>query len=85
MQRVIASIVGIGVFVAIGSLAIFDLTSSPPLLPPDSCTLVRRLLLPDTCVCSTSGGTCIWASTRPYLIFFTQAVSCPTLCDIRIP
>ena len=86
MQPVMA-LVGIAIVVLV-VLVIVDVASTPaPTAPPSggTCSLVRRLVLPDTCVCSAAGGTCIWATTRPYLIFFTQAASCPTLgCDIVV-
>jgi hypothetical protein len=87
MKAVIVSLVGIALLVFV-VLVIVDVvrTPAPTTAPPGgTCTLVRRLGLPDTCFCSAAGGTCIWATTRPYLIFFTQAASCPTLCDIAIP
>jgi hypothetical protein len=87
MQAAIGSIIGIVVLVVV-VLIVVDVANTPaPTNPPGggTCTLVHRIILPDTCVCSTAGGHCSWTTTRPYLIFFTQAASCPTLgCDIDL-
>jgi len=87
MRAVIGSVIGIGILVIV-ALIIVDVAGTPaPTGPPGggTCTLVRRIVLPDTCVCSAAAGTCGWATTRPYLLFFKQAASCPSLCDIVIP
>jgi hypothetical protein len=81
------SFIGIGILVIV-VLVIVDVAGTPaPTAPPGdgTCTMVRRIVLPDTCVCSAAGGTCGWATTRPYLLFFTQAASCPSFCDWVIP
>jgi len=87
MQTVIGSLLGIAVVVIV-VLIIVDVARTPPPTtqpPAGTCTLVHRIVLPDTCVCSAAGGTCGWITTRPYLIFFTQAASCPTLgCDVKL-
>jgi len=87
MWTAIGSLIGIGILVIV-ALVIVDVAKTPaPTGPPGggTCTLVRRIVLPDTCVCSAAGGTCGWLTRRPYLLFFTQAASCPSLCDLVIP
>jgi hypothetical protein len=87
MQTLIGGLVGIAVVVVV-VLIIVDVASTPPPTtqpPGGTCTLVHKIVLPDTCVCSAAGGTCHPATTRPYLIFFTQAASCATLgCDVKL-
>jgi hypothetical protein len=47
--------------------------------------LVRRIVLPDICICSTDGSHCLANKTRPYLIFFTQDAECPSLGCLAVP
>jgi hypothetical protein len=77
-------VVGCIVIVAIVVLIIVDASSKPPPAPQETCTLVHHIVLPDNCVCSIAGRTCGSLTTRPYLIFWTQAATCPTLCDIDL-
>ena len=77
-------IIGILVMVVL-VVVIIDVATNPPPAPQNRCSLDTNILLPDTCVCSKAGGRCTWLSTRPYLIFFTQAASCTTFCDIELP
>jgi hypothetical protein len=87
MQTVIGSVLGIAVIVIV-VLIVVDVTSTPAPTTPGpvgTCTLVHRIVLPDTCVCSVKGGSCTAVTTRPYLIFFTQAASCPSLGCAVIP
>ncbi|PYI98842.1 MAG: hypothetical protein DME98_02810 [Verrucomicrobia bacterium] len=90
MRPLIPAFLGIVVIVVV-VLIIIDVvrtlgpTSSKP-TDQGTCTLVRRIVLPDYCSCSVAGKTCTAATTRPYAVFFTQAASCPTLaCDLQLP
>jgi hypothetical protein len=83
MHTVIGGIVGILILV-VAVLIVVDVASTPAPTGVDTCSLVHRYVLPDTCVCLTAGRTCSWFTTRPYLFFFTQAASCGTLCDIDL-
>jgi hypothetical protein len=93
MRKKRISISGIGplpvvvviVIIAVIVVIIIDATRTPPAAPPETCTLVRHIVLPDNCVCSTAGRSCTPTATRPYLVFWTQAAACPTLaCDIDL-
>ena len=89
MRPLILPFLGI-VLVVVVVLIIIDVASAPgptSSTPTDagSCTLVRRLFLPDYCSCSVAGKTCTAVTTRPYAVSFTQAASCSTLgCDIDL-
>ena len=79
----IVVIVGI-VIVAVAILIAVDASRTAPPNPQETCTLVRHIVLPDNCVCSVAGRTCSPFTTRPYLIFFKQAATCGTLCDVDL-
>jgi hypothetical protein len=88
MRTVSGCLIGAAIIVIV-VLIIVDVARTPASTAAPgkgTCSLVRRIILPDTCVCSAAGATCSWVTTRPYSIFFTQAASCPTLgCDINVP
>jgi len=81
----VVALLAIGVAIVV-VLIIVDVTRKPPpATPQETCTLVRHIVLPDNCVCSTAGKTCTPTKTRPYLFFWTQAAACATLgCDIDL-
>ena len=70
-------------------LIIIDVARSGPSVPgpTGTCVLIRRIVLPDICSCTSVGGpSCPIATTRPYLFFWRQAASCvtPTLGCTRL-
>ena len=80
----VVALIGVAIVVVV-VLIIVDVAHTPPPAPQDTCTLVRHIVLPDACVCSTAGKSCHPTRTRPYLIFFQQAAEYPTLgCDVDL-
>ena len=72
---------GIGVVtVIVGVVLVVVDVASTPTPPTGSCVLVTRIILPDICVasCTPTEQIDCTATTRPYLIFFTQAATCIT-------
>jgi hypothetical protein len=89
MRAVIPAFVGIAIIVGV-VLIIIDVARTPGRTSPPSdtqgtCPLVRRIVLPDVCICSLDGKDCGAMTTRPYAVFFTQAASCPGLGCTAIP
>jgi hypothetical protein len=70
-----AIIAVVGVFVVlVVVLIVVDATRTPPATPQETCTLVRHIVLPDNCVCSTAGKRAVRGPKQgPYLFFWTQA------------
>ncbi|PYL10367.1 MAG: hypothetical protein DME34_00690 [Verrucomicrobia bacterium] len=80
----VVALLAIGVAIVV-VLIIVDVTRKPPAAPPDTCSLVHHIILPDNCVCSNPKGVCFPTQTRPYLIFWTQAAAYNTLgCAIDL-
>ena len=80
-----AAIIGVAIVVVIVLIIVDATRTPPPATPQETCTLVRHIVLPDNCVCSTAGKSCTPTKTRPYLVFWTQAAACATLgCDIDL-
>jgi len=67
-------------------VVVVDLTGTPALDPKqDACLMDRNILLPDRCLCSREPRPDCTATTRPYLIFFTQSATCVTLGCVQLP
>src|SRR5437879_1823205 len=47
----VVALLAIGVAIVV-VLIIVDVTRKPPAAPPDTCSLVHHIILPDNCVCS---------------------------------
>ena len=85
MWTVLGIIVAILV-VAVVVIVVVDVTSTPAPDPKqDACLMDRNILLPDRCLCSREPRPDCTATTRPYLIFFTQAATCASLGCIQLP
>ncbi len=86
MRKMIIAI-GIGIIIIIVAIVVaVDVTNNPTPTSQDSCDLDRNILLPDKCVCSNPPrAECAATSTRPYGLFFTQAASCASWCNIELP
>ena len=71
----------IGLLVAVLLVLVAVDIVSTPAPDPSVCVLDNDLVLPDSCTgsCDRLLG-CPPASTRPYLIFFEEAASCPDAC-----
>jgi hypothetical protein len=83
MQAFTLTLIGI-VLIVVVVLIIVDEVRTPR--PPHTTgggtlTLVRRIILPDVCVCSVGGG-CPATSTKPHGILFTRAASCGNGCIV---
>ena len=74
MRRAFTGIFGIALIV-VAVLVAIDVANTPT-ATTGQCLLARRIALPDICVNSCSSPFDCTRTTRPYLIFFTQAASC---------
>jgi hypothetical protein len=50
--------------------------ATTPAAPTGRCVLQRRFVLPDVCVGCASFPAICTATTRPYLVFWTQSATC---------
>ncbi len=78
-MRLFLGAIGIAVIVVV-VLVVVDVASTPK-PASGTCEFVKRILLPDICIasCTPARQVDCTATTRPYLIFFTQAATCATL------
>jgi hypothetical protein len=74
MKIALTASFGLTLFVVI-TLAVVDVATTPA-ATQGQCLLSRRYLLPDICVNSCSPAFDCTRTTRPYMVFFTQAASC---------
>jgi hypothetical protein len=76
------AIVGVGVIALLVLIAIIVVDAvSGPTPGRGLCIFQDRILLPDRCVSGCREcPECPTAATRPYLIFWTEAASCPDAC-----
>jgi hypothetical protein len=63
------------IIIIVIALAIADVASTPS-PQRTQCVLQRKYVLPDTCVSGCPAFPNCTATTRPYLIFFTQSATC---------
>jgi hypothetical protein len=68
------------VFIVVIVLVAVDVASTPT-PAAGACVFVKRIVLPDICIasCTPTRRVDCTATTRPYLIFFTQSATCATL------
>ena len=85
MTRFIPMTIGVLILV-IAVIIIIDLVAEPT---GSNCMLDTNIILPDRCFVPGCEGDdfCPPATTRPYMLFWTEAASCPTgnfLCPVSI-
>ena len=68
-------ILGVIVILIVVTLVVIDVATAPA-PARGQCLLDRRVVLPDVCLNSCNPPFDCTRSTRPYMIFFTQAASC---------
>jgi hypothetical protein len=74
MWRIVGVVFGVGLgAVVVGTVVDVVRTPTPT---TGQCLLTRRMVLPDICVNTCSPPFDCTRTTRPYLVFFTQAASC---------
>lgn len=80
MKAILGGVLG-GVLIVVVIVLGVDLAAAPPSPGKGTCVFQNRILLPDRCLSGCTGcPECPTAATRPYLIFWTEAVTCPDFC-----
>ena len=73
-MKIVGLVVGFAILVLL-ALVVVDVVTAP-VATSGQCLLDRRIILPDACVNSCREPFNCTLTTRPYLVFFTQAASC---------
>jgi hypothetical protein len=74
-MRLLGVLLGGLILMGVAITIVVDVASTPA-ATTGQCLLVRRTVLPDICVNNCSQAFDCTLTTRPYLVFFTQAASC---------
>jgi hypothetical protein len=73
-MKIIIGLLGVIIILVLVAVAV-DVATTPT-APSGRCVLQRRFVLPDTCVGCASFPAICTATTRPYLVFWTQSATC---------